>query len=233
MTNPSRIEKPDLNDDRMRPGKLLLIAVLGFSIGFVIVWAREGGRRVVVPSELAQATEASAHRSASAGGGSEDVDPTNAANVEPPLAAPVVVDAGTTSDAGNDATAPLAAPAVDETTPVGTFARGRVAYLRCETNSGADDECVRDEPMEDEVWAILETLPRCQNPPRGTGRADLRLEFTRGGGATDVSMRARAEDRDPRLDGDRVLGCVAGQLSHVRSSMRVSRAIVSFRFEMQ
>lgn len=220
----------------MRPGKLLLIVVLGFSIGFLIIWAREGGRRVVTQRDVAEATQDSAaHDTSSPEPTSAPTDATPDVAAEEPTSEPAAVVDASTADAGVDAAAAAATPtpAVDESTPVGTFARGRVAYLRCESSAGADEDCIRDEEMEDSVWAILETLPRCQTPPRGTGRADLRLEFTRGGGPTDVSMRARPDERDPRLDGERILGCVAGQLSHVRSSMRVSRAIVSFRFEMQ
>lgn len=254
MTDKATFEKPDPEEDRLRPGKIMLIGVLGFAVGFGIIWLREGGHRLatVFHEDDAPALNPAAHEEAAARLAAPDdeaareetdvaenavdaavapaLDTLSAIHTDSPLAN-AVGSAGTPGPSTGIQNA-ASAPAAPVSTHVGAFERGRIAYLRCEGMPGGDEDCPRDSAMEDEVWRVLETLPRCATPPTGSGDGDVRLEFTRGG-STDVSIRARAEDRAPHLDGARILDCVAGQLSHVQTSIRASRVITSFRFRMQ
>lgn len=105
--------------------------------------------------------------------------------------------------------------------------RGRVAYLRCD----GLPRCPRDEPLENAVWAVIDSLPACPDGPTAPGAADIRLELL-GEAAPDVAWRDTFPSTTVRLERDRVMGCVHDALTRTRQTLGSSRLVVSFRFEL-
>ncbi len=110
--------------------------------------------------------------------------------------------------------------------------RGRVAYLRCEgvPQRPGPYPCPRDEALENAVWTVLETLPRCADAPPGLGESDVRVEVVPGT-PTDVKLRA-PRPNVPRLDGPAILRCAAGPVSHLATTTGSTKLVLSFRFTL-
>lgn len=110
-----------------------------------------------------------------------------------------------------------------------TMIQGRVAYLRCDGLRNEDGRfpCPRDAELEQAVWDILATLPRC---PGGLGRGgvDVRLDLVRGE-RTQVRVLPIAGSPEPALDGDRVYGCVGSRLARLSTALDPIYLMVSFR----
>jgi hypothetical protein len=104
--------------------------------------------------------------------------------------------------------------------------RGRIAYLRCEPES-----CPRDEAMEEAVWAAIEALPSCAEPPPAAGEADIRVDYV-AGAAPIVGWRDTFPDVTVRLDEARVMSCLEEPLGATRQTT-AQRLLVSFRFLME
>lgn len=109
---------------------------------------------------------------------------------------------------------------------------GRVAYLRCDGVAQLEGAhpCGREPALETAVWAVLATLPRCDDPPPGLGATDLRLDLSP---ETPTDVHARDVAGAPSLDSHKLLACLAGPLSHVRSTSHATRLVVSFRFALE
>lgn len=107
--------------------------------------------------------------------------------------------------------------------------QGRVAYLRCDGLSGERGRfpCPRDVALEQTVWEILGTLPKC-SPSLGRGGADVRLDMSRDQ-PTQSRVLAIHGAPEPALDTDRVQACVGARLSKLKTSLDPLYMMVSFR----
>ena len=233
-TSRTRIDRPAASSERVHLPKLGAIAVICFATGVgAVVW-NAGGKPIPqhAPARAA-AAEAPEDLAVSSDGEPEPSGSTGALVEEPTF----IVAEG---DAGAALTEAAVAPgAVDLGVPPATpfdgarrVEPGRVAYLRCDglPQRPGPSPCPRDEALEAAVWAILATLPRCAEPPAGLGESDVRLELVPGA-PTVVNLRAPRAGV-PRLDGPAILGCVAGPLSHVASTLGATKMFVAFRFTL-
>jgi hypothetical protein len=120
---------------------------------------------------------------------------------------------------------PMAEAAPSE--PLLRFVRGRLAYLRCEgvrQRTGAHP-CPRDRDLEAQAWSALEAIERCDLLRDQRGKSEVWLEFQ--DGSTDLRVI------EAQLDREAVRRCAGARLSAVRTALRHTRMIVSFRFELR
>jgi hypothetical protein len=105
------------------------------------------------------------------------------------------------------------------------FVHGRVAYLRCEglPQRRGPFPCPRDREMEQQVWDALSSLAHCDLAQQ-RGRSDVRFDF---------QADERAWTASGTLERGTVVRCAGAALSRVGTSLRPTRMIVSFRFELQ
>ncbi len=243
----------------MQPLRLAAIAAVCFALGVgAVVW-NAGGKRLVarapVPAAHAAQAEPSTTRpsddpTAAEAPAPEDSDGTapsadapaangpaaNGPGVDAPGAPAFILAEG---DAGAALVAGFEVPDAGADLPSALpfdgarrVERGRVAYLRCEgvpQRPGAYP-CPRDEALEDAVWTVLETLPRCAEAPPGLGESDVRVEVVPGT-PTDVKLRA-PRPNVPRLDGPAILRCAAGPVSHLTTRTGSTKLVLSFRFTL-
>jgi hypothetical protein len=216
--------RPAPERDRPHFPKLAAVALAGFALGVgAAVW-NAGGQRTPwpaaplapAPSSVPAAIDPEAPGTPPAMAVIADHD----AGVAVPVAVVAELDAG---------------PAVTPAVPFSDARRlepGRVAYLRCDgvPQLPGPYPCARDEALETAVWAVLDTLPRCADAPPGLGESDIRVELV-AGAPPDVKLRA-PRPGVPRLDGPAILRCAAGPLSHVTTSTRATRLVLSFRFAL-
>lgn len=238
----------------MQPLRLAAVAVVCFALGVgAVVW-NAGGKRLVTRAPLpaghaaqaepAEATpsdapaEADAPAAADSNGAAPDTDaPAGDAPGTDAGDAPAFIlaegDAGAALVAGfevPDAGADL--PSALPFDGARRVERGRVAYLRCEgvPQRPGPYPCPRDEALENAVWTVLETLPRCADAPPGLGESDVRVEVVPGT-PTDVKLRA-PRPNVPRLDGPAILRCAAGPVSHLATTTGSTKLVLSFRFTL-
>lgn len=231
----------------MQPLRLAALAVGCFALGVgAVVW-NAGGKRLVtrapVPAAHAAQAEpaaappshAPAEADAPAAGDSNGAAPGPDAQAAeaPPAFILAEGDAGAALVAGfevPDAGADL--PSALPFAGARRVERGRVAYLRCEgvPQRPGPYPCPRDEALENAVWTVLETLPRCADAPPGLGESDVRVEVVPGS-PTDVKLRA-PRPNVPRLDGPAILRCAAGPVSHLATTTGSTKLVLSFRFTL-
>jgi len=218
----SRVVRPAPAQDRPGVLRLVGIALACFALGIGAAAWNAGGERTPWPVSAPPPPPAA-------------ISPEPEPVAEPP--AEVVIAEGDAGAALLMAAAdePDAGPAVTPATPFSDARRlepGRVAYLRCDgiPQLPGPYPCARDEALEASVWAVLDTLPRCAEAPPGLGESDVRIELV-AGAPPDVKLRA-PRPGVPRLDGPAILRCAAGPLSHVTTSTRATRLVLSFRFAL-
>ncbi len=238
-----RIERPPAESGRTRAVRATAVGLATFALGLTAAIANADGVRVGARHDPAPPRVSDGRLPESNEGAADAPDapaktaPTAATqtpdDAPQPVPEPAFVvaegDAGaapaetddTASDEGVPTATPFAGPRRVE--------RGRVAYLRCDgvPLRPGPYPCPREERLEEAVWAVLETLPRCAEAPAGLGETDVRLELARDA-PPEVKLRAPRADV-PRLDGAAVLRCVAGPLSHVTTSSRATRLMLAFR----
>jgi hypothetical protein len=105
------------------------------------------------------------------------------------------------------------------------FVHGRVAYLRCDglPQRRGPFPCPRDREMELQIWSALSSLEHCDLVQQ-RGRTDVRFDF---------DGDARTWSAIGSLDRSTVVRCAGAALSRVGTSLRPTRMIVSFRFELR
>lgn len=146
--------------------------------------------------------------------------------------APQLEAAKATQPAASAAAAPAASAAaapssrIDEKARAG-FTRGRVAYLRCDglPQRKGPIPCPRDRALEQRVWSVLEALERCPKLASERGAGEVRLDIANG--KTDLHVS------DAELDSTAVGSCAGTGLRSIRTALRPTRMIVSFRFELR
>ncbi len=129
--------------------------------------------------------------------------------------------------------APPAKPEKVTPAPI-TIALGRIAYFRCDHPSkGKLSPCPRDKAMEQKVWRVVESIPQCATAPRQAVDADLRLDFFQptSGPTVKVMPVPRGAARTASLN--RVTQCLERRFILLRSQLKLSRLIVSFKFSVQ
>jgi hypothetical protein len=180
---------------------------------------------------------------AALGGGSFAVATTAAANRGP---GQTVAEARTAPERSSNAGEALASGAATAATPSTTgssdpaagaerrIVRGRVAYLRCEgvPLRPGPVPCPRDATLEAQAWEAIEALTGCPALPPSPGEADVVIDLAPGR-PTEVRTRDTFGSDVVRLDGSRVVECLAGPLSSVRETLGSTRLVVSFRFAVR
>lgn len=114
------------------------------------------------------------------------------------------------------------------------FARGRVAYLRCEgvPQRAGPVPCPRDEALELAAWAAIEGAAGCEALAGLRGQADVVVDYA-SGRPTEIRARDTFGADVARLDGARVVECLAPALAAVPQTMGSTRLVVSFRFSIR
>jgi hypothetical protein len=245
----ARITLPDLTADRPRPLGALAIALCALCAGVASAY---GARGLLASTPEAQPVHG-ARTGEPASVPPRTATPLTAAERETEtIRTPPSPDAGTAivtvsdraaTDAGSGAAQPARAPAqgTAEATSIGTaatdarsalqpaaplrFTRGYVAYLRCDglPQGKGPFPCPRDRALEQQAWDALSALEHCELAQR-PGRSEVRFDFESG---------ARAWTATGTLERSAVVRCAGAALSHVNTSLRPTRMIVSFRFELR
>lgn len=231
-----KVVRPAPAHDRVHVTRLAGIALLCFALGLgAVVW-NAGGERIAWPVSVQPPTQrdrAPLVLSAELGATPPPTLDGGLADRSAPSFVVAQGDAG--ADVMREAQGIDAGVAMRSATPFSGARRlepGRVAYLRCDgvPQRSGPYPCPRDEALETAVWSVLATLPRCADAPTGLGESDVRLELV-AGAPPDLMLRAPRPEV-PRLDGPALLRCVAGPLSHVATTTRATRLVLSFRFTL-
>ncbi len=231
------VQTPTPEDERPRLGTALAIAAASFMLGIAAVTAlpAQPKPRVKALSAAHTTVRETPPRAATTPSGSDTGRAANAPQQEQPLApvphaaaiaSPVIPDQTTDEGTATLEDAPPAAPPERNNL---TMIQGRVAYLRCDglRNEHGRFPCPRDAALEQSVWDVLNTLPRCA-PSLGRGGVDVRLDLVRGE-RTQVRVLPIAGSPEPSLDDDQVYACVGARLARISTSLDPIYMMVSFR----
>jgi hypothetical protein len=254
----AQIRLPNPADDRPRIAWVLAAALVGATLGVIVVMTASraaggpdphlasDGRQ---PRPHASAPPAAAPARAAAplttGPGTPNLPGVAAAPpalpsaaVAPPVSPSLPAPTATAKPGGSRLArrTPAVEPVASAEPPPSRVTRvvpGRVAYVRCDGLSASSGPypCPRDRVLEAAVWDLLDTLRECRgaHPIDDDRDAELRLDF-RAGTATDVQLRADAPDQG---DLEAALGrCLTEPLRRIETKLRPAHMVVSFRFQL-
>jgi hypothetical protein len=219
----------DPREDRF-PLRSLLLVFFGCALLGVLGAQHGFASRRLEPTPTLDVTAAPESHDA----GIEPAAPTPPQPIAPELIAPVPAapEPIAPAPAVPDSVVPVAAPTpAPQPRPVLVLEPGQVAYLRCDGVEQADARfpCPRDRALEEATWALLRTLPQCTVARLTPGRGEVRLNWHQG---TPPEVLVKIDSGD-RIAAAAVSKCAGDRLTTLQSSLRASRAVVAFRFELR
>jgi hypothetical protein len=233
------VQTPTPDEERPRFGITLAIAVACFALGVAAVSALPATPKPA--AKLARADRVTTHATAPRTTSTPTATTAASATAATDSAAPAPVIAATdptptVTPAASPPAAPPPTPIAETPSPSAphadsnlTMIQGRVAYLRCDglRNERGRFPCPRDAALEQAVWDVLATLPRC-TPSLGRGGVDVRLDLVRGE-RTQARVLAITGSPEPSLDSDQVYACVGSRLARLSTALDPIYMMVSFR----